>query len=114
MPDTPEEPEEQPEPAPIAPTRPADRPALLTRWRRAITRQFIADTQDPNRILIVLELTGGNDGLNTVVPYADPAYYRARPTLGIPAARVLKLDDHFGLPTPADGWTSRPAAGSCF
>jgi uncharacterized protein (DUF1501 family) len=49
------------------------------------------------RILVVLELSGGNDGLNTVVPYADDAYYRLRPQIGIKANRLRKLDDHFGL-----------------
>ena len=49
------------------------------------------------RILVVLELSGGNDGLNTVVPYGDDAYYRARPRIGIKPARLRKLDDHFGL-----------------
>ena len=49
------------------------------------------------RILVVLELSGGNDGLNTVVPYADDAYYRLRPQIGIKPARLRKLDDHFGL-----------------
>jgi len=48
-------------------------------------------------ILVVLQLAGGNDGLNTLVPFSDDAYYRARPALGIPAGSVLKLDDHFGL-----------------
>ena len=49
------------------------------------------------RILVVLELSGGNDGLNTVVPYADDAYYRLRPEIGIKAQRLRKIDDHFGL-----------------
>jgi uncharacterized protein (DUF1501 family) len=48
-------------------------------------------------ILVVLQLAGGNDGLNTVVPYADDAYYSARPRLGIAADRTLKLNDHIGL-----------------
>ena len=48
-------------------------------------------------ILVVLELSGGNDGLNTVVPYADDNYYRLRPTLGIRPQKLLALDDYFGF-----------------
>lgn len=43
------------------------------------------------RILVVVQLGGGNDGLNTVVPFADPAYYKARPAIGIPDKSVLRL-----------------------
>ena len=50
-----------------------------------------------NRVLVVLQLAGGNDGLNTVVPYADPAYMTARPTLGIKPESVLHLDASAGL-----------------
>jgi len=57
---------------------------------------FAAAT-DEQRILVVLELSGGNDGLNTVVPYADDAYYRQRPTIGIKPAELIKIDDHFGF-----------------
>ena len=49
------------------------------------------------RILVVLELSGGNDGLNTVVPYADDTYYRLRPTIGIRPERVRKLDERHGF-----------------
>jgi uncharacterized protein (DUF1501 family) len=49
------------------------------------------------KILVVLELSGGNDGLNTLVPYGDDAYYKHRPMLGIPAKEVRKIDDHFGF-----------------
>jgi uncharacterized protein (DUF1501 family) len=48
-------------------------------------------------ILIVLQLAGGNDGLNTLVPFGDDAYFRARPTLAIPGGKTLRLTDHFGL-----------------
>ena len=51
----------------------------------------------PDRILVVLELSGGNDGLNTLVPYADDAYYRHRPRLGIPRAQLRLIDDHHGF-----------------
>lgn len=48
-------------------------------------------------ILVVIELTGGNDGLNTVAPYADDAYRKARPKLGLSADQVLKIDDYAGF-----------------
>src|SRR5215472_15919891 len=59
--------------------------------------QTAAHTAQKDRILVVVELSGGNDGLNTVVPYGDDAYYRARPRIGIKPARLRKLDDHFGF-----------------
>lgn len=45
-----------------------------------------------DRVLLVVHLDGGCDGINTVIPYADPGYAAARPTLAIPSAEVLKLD----------------------
>jgi uncharacterized protein (DUF1501 family) len=48
-------------------------------------------------ILVVLQMAGGNDGLNLVVPYADDIYYRSRPKLGLPADKVLKLNSYAGL-----------------
>jgi uncharacterized protein (DUF1501 family) len=56
-----------------------------------------ADAATGNRILVVLELAGGNDGLNTLVPYADDAYYRLRPHIGIKAEKLRKIDDRFGF-----------------
>lgn len=50
-----------------------------------------------NRILVVLELSGANDGLNTLVPYGDDAYYKLRPRLGIPQKKLIKIDDMHGL-----------------
>src|SRR6202167_5217290 len=49
------------------------------------------------KILVVLELSGGNDGLNTLVPYGDDADYRHRPHIGIPRKDVRPIDDHFGF-----------------
>ena len=51
--------------------------------------------KDP--VLVVLQLTGGTDYLNTVIPYTDPLYRDNRPTVGIPEDQVLQLDDEFGL-----------------
>ena len=52
-------------------------------------------TKDP--ILVVIQLTGGNDYLNTVIPYNDGRYHDNRPTVGIPAEQVLPIDDTFGF-----------------
>ncbi len=50
-----------------------------------------------SRTLIVVQMAGGNDGLNTIVPYTDGAYYQARPTLGIKPADVLDLNGRLGM-----------------
>jgi uncharacterized protein (DUF1501 family) len=47
--------------------------------------------------VVVLELTGGNDGLNTVIPYTNDQYYKMRPTLAIQKDRALKVNDEFGF-----------------
>jgi uncharacterized protein (DUF1501 family) len=49
------------------------------------------------RTLIVVQMAGGNDGLNTIVPYNDSLYYQARPTLAIQQKDVITLDDRLGL-----------------
>jgi uncharacterized protein (DUF1501 family) len=57
----------------------------------------VQSTHAPDKILVVVELSGGNDGLNAIVPFGDDAYYRHRPNLGIKADDLLKLDDHYGF-----------------
>jgi uncharacterized protein (DUF1501 family) len=56
------------------------------------------------RILVIVELSGGNDGLNTVIPHADDAYYVARPRLGIRKSNLLGIDDHFGFQRTMTGF----------
>ena len=51
--------------------------------------------KDP--ILVVIQLTGGNDYLNTLIPYGDPLYYDNRTNVGIPQAEVLPINDYVGL-----------------
>ena len=50
-----------------------------------------------DRVLVVVNFQGGNDGLNTVVPFGLPDYYRYRPSLGIPQSDVLRIDDTVGF-----------------
>ncbi len=58
---------------------------------------------DADPILVVVQLAGGNDGLNTIVPYEMDAYYKARRRIAIPKKDVLKLEDGLGLNPAATG-----------
>ena len=49
------------------------------------------------KILVLIELNGGNDGLNTVIPYSDPVYYQKRPTLAVSRDKVIQLNEQLGL-----------------
>src|SRR5438552_1904159 len=60
-------------------------------------QEFHGRETHPERVLVVVELAGGNDGLDTVVPYANDDYHRARPTLGVKKATALKANDEFGF-----------------
>ena len=75
-------------------------PVLLDRTSAALTAQALEGTSAesrPERILVVVELSGGNDGLNTVVPFGDDEYYRVRPNLGVRPAEVIPIADGYGL-----------------
>ena len=65
-----------------------------------------ANHPSADRTLIVVQMAGGNDGLNTVVPYDDPVYLQNRRNTGIPEDQVLKLDDRFGLHPAMGGMKS--------
>ena len=77
-------------------------PLFLDKTCRALDQQTDGSAvQKPSgkdgTILVVVQLSGGNDGLNTVIPFADDAYHAARPTLGVDPTVVHKLNDHVGL-----------------
>lgn len=77
-------------------------PAFLANTFAAVaaqeTRRGVqANTGRDGTVLVVLQMAGGNDGLNTVVPYANDDYHRARPRLGLAGDKVLKLTDELGL-----------------
>jgi uncharacterized protein (DUF1501 family) len=61
------------------------------------TQTAYGATESADRVLVVLSLRGAADGLSLVVPYADPAYYTARPRIAVPAASLLAKDSFFGL-----------------
>ena len=54
-----------------------------------------ATKKDP--VLVVLQLSGGNDGMNTVVPHGDPLYYDNRPSVRVPEGQALDIDGYIGL-----------------
>src|SRR5216110_1313745 len=77
-------------------------PTFLDQTVIAIANPFDTPlTQQPSgkdgKILVVVQMSGGNDGLNTVIPYADDVYHRARPALGHEPKTVLKIDNYLGL-----------------
>src|SRR5436305_245717 len=69
-------------------------PGFLARSAHALTAP---DRKANDRVLVVVELNGGNDGLNTVVPYTDADYRKHRPRLHVAPGAVLKIDDRIGF-----------------
>ena len=70
--------------------------SIFSRAARAASGVYAAGSS-AGRCLVVVNLQGGNDGLNTVIPYADANYYRARPSIGVAQSEIVKLDADLGL-----------------
>lgn len=76
----------------------------------------LLDEGTPNwdRYVVLVHLVGGNDGLNTLIPYTDKTYYKSRPTLAMPQDNVLKLSDSMGMhpvmETLVDSWKANDLA----
>ncbi len=85
----------------------APRFSISPGWR---SREILS-AANPNRILVVLELMGGNDGLNTVVPYSDAGYPKARSRIGVDLTKVLDLDNQLALNPVMTGLKSLWDAG---
>ncbi|HSU55389.1 MAG TPA: DUF1501 domain-containing protein, partial [Candidatus Dormibacteraeota bacterium] len=64
---------------------------------QAIDKATQVATGKDSNILVVLQMAGGNDGLNTVVPYANDYYHRARPRIGLAEKQILKINDDVGF-----------------
>lgn len=58
---------------------------------------LLADARKASKVVVLVHLDGGNDGFNTLVPYADEAYYALRPKIAIKDHHVIKLQDGFGM-----------------
>ena len=72
-------------------------PNIFGRSIAAGFRDGVSASSSPGKSLIIVQLAGGNDGLNTVVPYADGEYQNLRKTIGVPLDQVIHLDDRVGL-----------------
>jgi uncharacterized protein (DUF1501 family) len=73
------------------------RPFWMERLWAARANEPLVGRREGERILMLVELQGGNDGLNTCVPFGDSGYYRARPQLAIPRSQVLQLTPKLGF-----------------
>ena len=78
----------------------------------AFLGRAVSESKKSNgRILVVVEMAGGNDGLNTVVPYSDDDYRKARPKLAISKSDVLTINDGLGLHPVMGGFADLLEAG---
>lgn len=70
---------------------------LIPHFLKAYELNQLGLAPTTGKTLVIVQLSGGNDGLNTVVPYRNDIYYRERPTLAIPRDKVLTLNDEVGF-----------------
>lgn len=66
-------------------------------WMQSLAATLSSHPTSQDRVLVVIQLTGGNDGLNTIVPHTNELYYKARPKLAISKEDVLKFNADIGL-----------------
>ncbi len=66
-------------------------------WMTSLAASLTQQPRNQEKVLVVIQLSGGNDGLNTVIPYENELYYKSRPKLAIPKRDVISLDAQVGL-----------------
>lgn len=71
--------------------------------RRAVAAEAASGEEGGDNVLVVVQLSGGNDGLNTVIPYGDDVYHRNRFSLDVGRNNVRKINDYVGLHPQMDG-----------
>lgn len=89
-------------------------PLFLDRTALAMSADDAPAAAKPGKdhpVLVVIQLAGGNDGLNTLIPYRDDAYYLARPRIAIKKTDALRLTDDIGLNPAAEGFKKLYEAG---
>ncbi len=92
-------------------------PAFLANTFAALQSQAAdsatqAVTGKDGTILVVLQMAGGNDGINTVVPYSSDYYHNARPHIGLPADKILKVNDNVGFHPAMTGFKNLYDSGN--
>ncbi|OMP77618.1 DUF1501 domain-containing protein [[Flexibacter] sp. ATCC 35208] len=70
---------------------------FIPKFLKALENSTHAMVPPGNKVLVIIQLSGGNDGLNTVIPYRNDIYYKLRPSLGIQREKALSLTDETGL-----------------
>ncbi|WP_440133298.1 DUF1501 domain-containing protein [Chitinophaga sancti] len=70
---------------------------FVPKFLKALEHSTAAMVPPGNKVLVIIQLSGGNDGLNTVIPYRNDIYYQLRPSLGIQREKALSLTDETGL-----------------
>ncbi len=70
---------------------------LIPSFLKVFETPLLAHKAMGEKILVIIQLSGGNDGLNTVVPFQNDVYYAKRPRIAIPKTEVLRLNDELGL-----------------
>ncbi|MFT6322253.1 MAG: hypothetical protein ACJAT4_003188 [Granulosicoccus sp.] len=69
---------------------------MIPQFLKGVNAENLASSRQ-GKNLVVIQFSGGNDGLNTIIPYQDDLYYKNRPSLGIKANEVLKVSDSLGF-----------------